>query len=76
MSAPGPFGDGDFLGRMLGDILGLMGNSVAGGTDQLELARTLANSVATGGQPEPNVEPLAEWSSRSWPGWPSSTSRS
>ena len=59
MSAPGPFGDGDFLGRMLGDILGLMGNSVAGGTDQLELARTLANSVATGGQPEPNVEPLA-----------------
>jgi putative hydrolase len=44
---------------MLGDILGLMGNSVAGGTDQLELARTLANSVATGGQPEPNVEPLA-----------------
>jgi putative hydrolase len=44
---------------MLGDILGLMGNSVTGGSDQLELARTLANSVATGGQPEPNVEPLA-----------------
>ena len=76
MSSSQSRGEGDFLEQMLGDILGLMGNSVAGGADQLELARTLATSVATNGQPEPNVEPLREWSSRSWPGWRSSTSRS
>jgi putative hydrolase len=36
-----------------------MGSSSAGGADQVELARALAHSVATGGQPEANVEPLA-----------------
>lgn len=58
MGMPGPRGGGDFLEQLLGDLLGLMGSS-AGGTSQLELARTLAHSVATGGQPEPNVEPAA-----------------
>jgi len=45
--------------QLLGDLLGLMGSSAAGGTQQLELARTLARSVASGDQPEANVDPLA-----------------
>jgi putative hydrolase len=45
--------------QLLGDLLGLMGSSAAGGAEQLELARTLARSVASGDQPEVNVEPLA-----------------
>ena len=52
-------GGGDFLEQLLGDLLGLMNSSASGGTNQIELARTLARSVATGGQPEPNVQPLA-----------------
>jgi putative hydrolase len=56
---PGPSGGGDFLEQLLGDLLGLMGSSAAGGAEQLELARTLARSVASGNQPEVNVEPLA-----------------
>ena len=59
MSMPGPGGGGDFLEHLLGDLLGLMGSSAAGGANQIELARTLAQSVATGGQPEGNVEPVA-----------------
>lgn len=59
MSMPGPRGGGDFLEQLLGDLLGLMGSSAVGSANQLELARTLAHSVATGGQPEPNVDPLA-----------------
>jgi len=59
MGMPGPGGGGDFLEHLLGDLLGLMGSSAAGGASQIELARTLAQSVATGGQPEPNVEPVA-----------------
>lgn len=55
---PGP-GGGDFLERLLGDLLGLMGRSAAGTGNQMELARTFAQSVASGGEPEANVEPVA-----------------
>jgi putative hydrolase len=49
-------GGGGFLEQILGDLLGLMGG--AGGTDRAELARGLAQSVATGGEPEANVDPV------------------
>ncbi|HUC38050.1 MAG TPA: zinc-dependent metalloprotease [Acidimicrobiales bacterium] len=55
---PGPRGGGDFLEQMLGDLLGLMGSASAGAGRQTEMARTLAYSVATGGEPEANVEPI------------------
>ena len=53
--APGP--GGNFMEQLLGDLLQLMGGER--GADRVELARGLAQSVATGGQPEPNVDPLA-----------------
>jgi len=56
---PGSGGGGDFMERMLGDLLGLMGSTTAGGSNQIDLARSLALSVATGGEPEGNVDPLA-----------------
>ncbi len=58
MSMPGS-GGGDFLERLLGDLLGMMGRSAGGTGSQVDLARTFAQSVASGGEPEPNVEPVA-----------------
>jgi putative hydrolase len=57
MSMPGS-GGGDFLERLLGDLVSLLGSSSGGSGDQIELARTLARSVATGGEPEANVDPV------------------
>jgi putative hydrolase len=57
VSVPGA--GGDFLERMLGDIIRLMSSSAGGRQAQTELARTFAHSVATGGGSEPNVEPVA-----------------
>jgi putative hydrolase len=60
MSMPGPGpGGGDFLERILSDLVGMIGGSAGGTRGQLELARTFAHSVATSGSPEPNVEPVA-----------------
>ena len=53
---PGPGAGGNFLEQILGDLLQLMGGSSAGGA-RIDLARTLAQGVASGGEPERNVEP-------------------
>jgi len=51
---------GNFLEQLLGDLLGLMGGMPGGGAGaRTDLARTLAQGVASGGQPEPNVDPAA-----------------
>jgi putative hydrolase len=51
-----PAAGGGFFGQLLGDLLQLMGG--ASGTDRLELARGLAQGVATEGRPESNVDPV------------------
>ena len=53
---PGPGAGGEFLEQILGDLLQLMGGSSAGGA-RVDLARTLAQGVASGGEPEGNVDP-------------------
>jgi putative hydrolase len=53
---PGPGAGGNFLEQILGDLLQLMGGSSPGGA-RIDLARTLAQGVASGGEPEPNVAP-------------------
>jgi putative hydrolase len=56
VSSPPSGGAGDsFLTQLLGDLASLMG-SAAG--DRLELARQLAQAVATGGHPEVNADPI------------------
>ncbi len=55
---PGPGAGGNFLEQILGDLLQLMGGSSPGGA-RIDLARTLAQGVASGGEPEPNVDPAA-----------------
>ena len=53
---PGPGAGGNFLEQILGDLLQLMGGSSPGGA-RVDLARTLAQGVAAGGEPEGNVDP-------------------
>jgi len=53
---PGPGAGGNFLEQILGDLLQLMGGSTPGGS-RVDLARTLAQGVASGGEPEGNVDP-------------------
>jgi len=53
---PGPGAGGNFLEQILGDLLQLMGGSSPGGA-RIDLARTLAQGVASGGEPEKNVDP-------------------
>jgi len=53
---PGPGAGGNFLEQILGDLLQLMGGSSPGGA-RVDLARTLAQGVASGGEPEGNVDP-------------------
>ncbi len=54
---PGPGAGGNFLEQILGDLLQLMGGSSSGGA-RVDLARTLAQGVASGGEPERNVDPV------------------
>ena len=56
MAFPGPGAGGNFLEQILGDLLQLMGGSTPGGA-RIDLARTLAQGVASGGEPEGNVYP-------------------
>ena len=56
MAFPGPGAGGNFLEQILGDLLQLMGGSSPGGA-RVHLARTLAQGVASGGEPEGNVAP-------------------
>ncbi|MHB8680838.1 MAG: zinc-dependent metalloprotease [Acidimicrobiales bacterium] len=51
-----PGAGGGYLEQLLGDLLQFMGG--AGGADRVELARSLAFGVATGGKPEGNVDPV------------------
>jgi putative hydrolase len=53
---PGAGAGGNFLEQILGDLLQLMGGSSPGGA-RIDLARTLAQGVASGGEPEGNVDP-------------------
>ncbi|MGH9075259.1 MAG: zinc-dependent metalloprotease, partial [Acidimicrobiales bacterium] len=55
MSSPSPFGGGNPLEHLLGDLLKLISNA---GPVQWDLARQLAHAVATDGVPEPNVDPV------------------
>jgi len=56
VSIPGAGGGGNFFEQILGDLLNLMGPT-SGEQGRIELARTLAQGVATGGTPEGNVDP-------------------
>jgi len=56
VTSPVPGAGGEsFLNQLLGDLMSLMGSA---GSQRLDLARQLAVQVATGGQPEPNVDPV------------------
>ncbi len=50
-------GGDDPFGRVLRDLLNVMGGSAAGGAG-IELARALSQGVATGGEAEGNVDPV------------------
>lgn len=54
---PGSPGGGNFLEQILGDLLQLIGRASPSGSGHLELARSLAQGVATSGEPEGNVDP-------------------
>jgi putative hydrolase len=56
VALPGPGAGGSFFEQMLTDLLKLMGGSQSTGA-RVDMARTLAHAVATGGQPESNVDP-------------------
>lgn len=49
-------GGGNFFTQLLGDLVSLMGTG--GATDRVELARRFAQSVASEGQVEANVDPV------------------
>jgi len=51
---PSPFGGSGFFGNLLGDMLKLLASA---GPVHWEWAAQMANGVATGGNPEPNVDP-------------------
>lgn len=53
-----PGGAGNPFQGLLNDLLKLIGSASAGRTAWLDAARSLAQSVATDGQPEPNADPL------------------
>lgn len=53
----GGLGAGGNFEQLLGDLFQLMGGA-APGAGRIELARTLAQNVATGGQSEANVDPV------------------
>ena len=55
MSTPSPFGGGNFFENLLGDLLKMLATQ---GPVHWELARQVAQGVASGGQPETNVDPL------------------
>ncbi|MHB8330389.1 MAG: zinc-dependent metalloprotease, partial [Acidimicrobiales bacterium] len=57
MNFPGPGAGGNFLEQLLGDLLQLMGGG-GQGAERVDLARSLAQGVATGGRPEDNVDPV------------------
>ncbi|MGA2522180.1 MAG: zinc-dependent metalloprotease [Acidimicrobiales bacterium] len=58
MVFPGPGAGGDDpFGRVLRDLLNVMGGSAGGGAG-IDLARALAQGVATGGEVEGNVDPV------------------
>jgi len=54
---PGSGASGNFFEQILADLLQLMGGAASGGA-RVDLARTLAQGVATGGEPEGNVDPV------------------
>jgi putative hydrolase len=49
-------GGNNFLTQLLGDLVSMMG--VGGTSERHELARRFAHGVASGGQAEPNVDPV------------------
>jgi putative hydrolase len=55
VSTPSPFGGGNFFENLLGDLLKMLATQ---GPVHWELARQVAQGVASGGQPEANVDPL------------------
>jgi putative hydrolase len=55
MTSQGPGDGGSPFQFLLGDLMNMLGGA---NTDQWELTRAFGLNVATGGTPEPNVEPL------------------
>jgi putative hydrolase len=55
VSTPSPFGGGNFFENLLGDLLKMLATQ---GPVHWELARQVAQGIASGGQPEANVDPL------------------
>lgn len=58
MDLPSSGAGGNFLEQLLADLMKMMGAGAAGSGARIELARTLAHGVATGNEPEGNVDPL------------------
>jgi putative hydrolase len=55
MAPPEPGNAGNPFQSLLGDLMNMLGSNAP---DQWEMTRTFAVNVATGGTPEPNVEPV------------------
>ncbi len=55
---PGAGAGGNFLERMLEDLIRMMGQGSASGGARVELARTMAQNIASGGEAEGNVDPV------------------
>ena len=56
---------------LFGDLAKMFQQLQQQGPVSWDAGRQLALSIATDGQPEPNVDPLERIRSRSWPAWPS-----
>ncbi len=55
MAPPEPGDAGNPFQSLLGDLMNMLGTNAP---DQWEMTRSFALNVATGGAPEPNVEPV------------------
>lgn len=55
---PGGAG-GNFMEQFLADLLRMMGSGMGGASAKVDMARAMAQGVATGGEAEGNVDPLA-----------------
>lgn len=50
---------GNFMEQFLADLLRMMGSGMGAASAKVDMARAMAQGVATGGEPEGNVDPLA-----------------
>jgi putative hydrolase len=49
---------GNFMEQFLADLLRMMGSGMGQASAKVDMARAMAQGVASGGEPEPNVDPV------------------